>query len=220
MGKQLYVVTISHELGCGGAYIGQKLSEEFGIPFLDRDILKKVADELHLAEEDLDHRDERLSSVWEKLTEQLYTVPDAGWIPQYHPSDKELFYLESEYILKIAEKTSAVILGRAGRYILRESPRHVKIFVTAGLPERIERVASLFQISKEAAKEKIEENDRQRIAYNRAFTKSDRLDARLYDLVVNTSSLGLECAARIASECVHAKLGIAVGTHSEVKTSC
>ncbi|WP_411676852.1 AAA family ATPase [Caproicibacter sp.] len=208
MEKQLYAVTISHQLGCGGAYIGQKLSEEFNIPFVDRDILKQVADELHLAEEDLEHRDGRLSSVWEKLTEQLYTVPAAGWIPQYHPSDKELFYLESEYILKIAEKTSAVILGRAGRYVLRESPRHVKIFVTAELPERIERVASLFQISKEAAKEKIEENDRQRIAYNRAFTKSDRLDVRLYDLAVNTSSLGLDCAARMASECVHAKLAV------------
>ncbi|HCA71469.1 MAG TPA: cytidylate kinase-like family protein [Ruminococcaceae bacterium] len=208
MSKQRFVVTISHQLGCGGAYIGQKIAEEFRIPFVDRDILKRVADELHLAEADLENRDERLSSVWEKFAGQMYTVPAAGWVPQYHPSDKELFHLESKYIVKIAEKTSAVILGRGGRYILRETPRHVKIFVTAELPERIERVASLFKISKETAKEKIEVNDRQRIAFNRAFTKSDRLDVRLYDLSVNTSSLGLDRAADMVSECIHAKLSV------------
>lgn len=208
MSKQRFVVTISHQLGCGGAYIGQKIAEEFHIPFVDRDILKRVADELHLAEADLENRDERLSSVWEKLTEQMYTVPAAGWVPQYRPSDKELFYLESEYIVKIAEKTSAVILGRGGRYILRETPRHVAIFVTAELPDRIERVAALFQITKEAAKEKIEANDQQRIAFNRAFTKSDRLDVRLYDLSVNTSSLGLDHAADMVSECIHTKLSV------------
>lgn len=70
MSNQRFVVTISHQLGCGGAYIGQKIAEEFQIPFVDRDILKRVADELHLAEADLENRDERLSSVWEKLTEQ------------------------------------------------------------------------------------------------------------------------------------------------------
>lgn len=203
-----FVVTISHQLGCGGAAIGQRIAEELHIPFVDREILKRVADELHLAEADLENRDERLSSVWERLTEQMYTVPAAGWIPQYHPSDKELFYLESEYIVKIAEKTSAVILGRAGRYILRESPRHVKLFVTADLPERTRRVADLFQITEDAAKEKIEANDRQRIMFNRAFTKSDRLDVRLYDLAVNTSSTGLEHAAGMAVECIRAKLSL------------
>lgn len=208
MEKQLFVVTISHQLGCGGAYIGQKISEEFQIPFVDRDILKQVADELNLAEGDLESRDERLSSFWNKFTQQMYTVPAAGWIPQYHPSDKELFYLESKYILQIAEKSSAVILGRAGRYILRKHPRHVRIFVTAELPERVQSVAALFQISEEKAKEKIQANDRARIAYNRAFTKSDRLDVRLYDLVVNTSALGLDRAAGMVSDCIHSKLSI------------
>ncbi|WOC32716.1 MULTISPECIES: cytidylate kinase-like family protein [Caproicibacterium] len=208
MSNQRFVVTISHQLGCGGAYIGQKIAEEFQIPFVDRDILKRVADELHLAEADLENRDERLSSVWEKLTEQMYTAPAAGWVPQYHPSDKELFYLESEYILKIAEKTSAVILGRGGRYLLRDAPRHVRIFVTAEMPERVERVAALFHISKDAAKTKIETNDQQRIAFNRTFTKSDRLDVRLYDLAVNTSALGLDCAANLVLQSVRAKLSL------------
>ena len=44
------IVTISHQLGCRGSELGQRLSEQLGIPFFDREILVKVAKELNLAE--------------------------------------------------------------------------------------------------------------------------------------------------------------------------
>lgn len=209
MKEQTLAITISHQLGSGGSYIGQKIAEEFKIPFVDRDVLKQVANKLNIAEEDLEHREERLSSFWEEFTRlQLYTEPLAGGELQYYPSDKELFFLESEYITRIVKESSAVILGRGGRYILRDYPHLVRIFVTADLPERIKRVSTLFQISEEEAKAKIRTNDKERAAFNRAFTKEDGLDVRLYDLSVNTSSLGLDRATRMVSECAHIKLGI------------
>ena len=62
MEEKLFSVTISHQIGSGGAYIGEKLSERLGIPFLDRAILKEVSNQLNLAESELEHREERLSS--------------------------------------------------------------------------------------------------------------------------------------------------------------
>ena len=50
MDSRPYSVTISHQLGSGGAYLGEKLAGRLGIPFLDRDILKEVAQQLNLAE--------------------------------------------------------------------------------------------------------------------------------------------------------------------------
>lgn len=139
---------------------------------------------------------------------QLYTEPLAGSELQYYPSDKELFYLESEYITRIVKESPAAILGRGGRYVLRDHPHHVRIFVTADMPERIKRVATLFQISEEDAKSKIQTNDKERAAFNRAFTKSDGLDVQLYDLSVNTSTLGLDHAVKLVLECIHNKLDI------------
>ncbi|MFT8889330.1 MAG: cytidylate kinase-like family protein [Ethanoligenens sp.] len=209
MKEQPYAITISHQLGCGGSYIGKKLSEEFNIPFVDRDILKQVANKLNVAEEDLEHRDERLSSFWEEFTRlQLYTEPLAGGELQYYPSDKELFFLESEYITRIVKESPAIILGRGGRYVLREHPRHVSIFIMADLSERIKRVATIFQISEEDAKIKIQANDKERAAFNRAFTKTDGLDVRLYDLSINTSTVGLNLAAQVAIQCIRSKLDI------------
>lgn len=43
-----FVITISHQLGCGGSEIGKKLSENYSIPFVDRQILKMVADRLNI----------------------------------------------------------------------------------------------------------------------------------------------------------------------------
>jgi len=65
MDMKPYSVTISHQLGSGGAYLGEKLAGRLGIPFLDRDILKEVAHQLDLAEAELENREERLSSFWQ-----------------------------------------------------------------------------------------------------------------------------------------------------------
>jgi cytidylate kinase len=60
MAENRFVITISHQLGCGGAALGQKLSERLGIPFFDREILKRVAEQFHLAEGALEGREDAL----------------------------------------------------------------------------------------------------------------------------------------------------------------
>lgn len=47
-------------MGSGAAYVGQKLSERLGIPFVDRQILKQVAARLRMAEAELVDREQRL----------------------------------------------------------------------------------------------------------------------------------------------------------------
>jgi cytidylate kinase len=193
------VITISHQLGSGGASLGQKLSERLGLPFIDRDILKKVAGQLNLAEGVLDGREERLSTFWQSFMRVAAYTDPVGCLSldSYSPTDRELFQLESDYIGRIAEKSSAIFLGRCGRYILRQHPGHFSILVHADLPDRIKRIQQLYCFAEDEAKKLIETNDRERSAYVRAFTRQDWLDARLYDLCVNTSRVGLEKVVEI-----------------------
>jgi len=200
MGNKHLVITISHQLGSGGAYLGQKLSERLGLPFIDREVLKKVAEQLNLAETALAGREERLSTFWQSFMRiAVLTDPVECLSPDnYLPNDRELFKLESDYIGRIADKSSAIFLGRCGRYILRQHPGHISILVHANLPDRIKRIQQLYCSGEDEAKKLIETNDRERTAYIRAFTRQDWLDARWYDLCVNTSSLGLEKVVEIA----------------------
>jgi CMP/dCMP kinase len=193
MDKKPYVITISHQLGSGGAFLGEQLAERLAIPFLDRDIIKEVARQLDLAETDLTNREERLSSFWQNFTRMaILTDPTVGLSAQaYTLSDQDLFKLECTTIQNIAEKGSAIFLGRCGWYVLRSHPRHIKILVTADHAARIQRLAELYNFSEAQAAEAIKTNDQEREDYIRTFTKQHWLDACHYDLCVNTSTIGL-----------------------------
>lgn len=190
-----YVITVSHQLGCGGAYLGKKLSEMLAIPFVDREILKMVADYLNVPEADIEHREERLLSFWESFSRlelfsnSLVTVPS-----DYFPSDRELYNLESKFIEEIAAKSSAIILGRGGRYILRDFPHHLSVFVHADMKDRIQRVSKLYNVSVNVAQKIIAKNDKERNSYIKSFTHLEWLDARTYDICINTSRIGLDNA--------------------------
>lgn len=205
-----YSVTISHQLGSGGAYIGEKLGGRLGIPFLDRDILREVARQLDVAESELAHREERLSSFWQNFARlAVLTDPALGLAAQrYVPSDNLVFQVECSTIQRVAAKSSAVFLGRCGFHILRDHPRRVSILVTADQPARIKRVQDLYKLSAEDALDLIKTNDRDRADYVRTLTKKDWLDARHYDLCVNSTSVGWDCAVDLAEKCVRVKLQI------------
>lgn len=200
MADKLFVVTISHQLGSGGSALGQRLSERLGIPFIDRDILQKVANQLHVAESVIEEREERLSSFWQSLNRiaVMSNPAECLSLQEYVPDDRSLFNLESDCIGRIAEKSAAIFLGRCGRYILRDHPRHFSILVHADLVDRIRRVQELFCLEAGEAKKLLQRNDRERAAYIYTFTRRDWLDADWYDLCVNTSHLGLEKSAEIA----------------------
>ena len=203
-----YSVTISHQLGSGGAYLGEKLAGRLGIPFLDRDILKEVARQLDLAEAELENREERLSSFWQNFN-RVAVLSDPAWglaVQPYIPSDSDFFQLECNTIQRIAKKSSAVFLGRCGYYVLRTHPHHVSILVTAEQPARIKRLQELYKLSEEKALDLIKTNDQERANYIRTMTKQNWLDARHYNLCVNTSAVGWDCAVDLAEKCVRAKL--------------
>jgi cytidylate kinase len=207
-GKHM-IVTISHQLGCGGFALGQKLSEQLGIPFFDREILIKVAEELHQAESVVEGREERLSGFWQSLSRIAVVLSDPVEclsMQSFAPDDHELFQVESECIIRISEQSSGVFLGRCGRYILRDHSRLFNILVHANLADRIHRVQELFCLEAEDTKTLIAKNDRDRDAYMRTFARKDWLDARNYDLSINTSSLGMEQSVAAAILGIQAKM--------------
>ncbi len=208
--EETYVITISHQIGSGGAAIGQKLSERLGIPFLDREILQRVAQRLHVAEEELEGREERLSSFWQSFGRIVELMdPAQNLMPaHYIPTDKELFDTEADTIRRIAENSRAILIGRCCRYILRDHAHHFSLLVHANRQARLERLRCLYHVSPPEAERMIEANDRERSAYIHTLTREDWLDARLYDLCVNTSSTGLDEAFEIVLAAAKAKLGI------------
>lgn len=201
-------ITISHQLGSGGAFVGEKLAERLGIPFFDREILQSVAQQLNILESEVERREERLTTFWDNFNRSMIGLSPIiiAEFPQLAPSDSELFKTECETIQKIASKSSAIFLGRCGWDILKNHPNHVSILLTANHSDRVKRLCTLYELTEQDARKLIKTNDQERDAYNKKFTQKNWVDARYYDLCVNTSSTGWDGAVEIAEKCILAKI--------------
>ena len=190
-----FSITISRQLGSGGAFIGQQIAKELDIFYADREIIDRVARKYAVLEEDVVSNDEKIISFWESFL-QFNTISTDLYVPPklQAPTDRELFQAEADIIEHIVHERSAVIIGRCGAYILRDHPENVRIFLHGDTDSRIKRIRSLYQVSKETAENMIEQSDIERARYCRIVTgkKWDWNDARNYDLSIDTSKLDID----------------------------
>jgi len=198
-----FVITISRQLGSGGAYIGQQLAQKLNIDYVDREILSRAAKQLAVLEDDLASRDEKLLSFWNSFFHMNGFAAEYHLPPQMNfPFDSEIFEAEAESILHIARERSAVIIGRCGFHILREHANRLSIFLHADLNFRAKRVQEIYKISEKAAKELITQKDRERANYINTFTGKKWTDATLFDLTLDTGKLGFDKSTALILNCI------------------
>jgi len=204
-----FVITISRQLGSGGAYIGQRLASRLNILYLDREILNRAARELGISETELDSRDERVAPRWRSWVETL-----AHAYPEYAPPnidvpmDQKLYDTVSNIMRRVSEENSAVIVGRAGSYVLRENPRHLSVFLYANMDFRQQRVQELYHVTAPDAIKLISRVDKERKQYHQMFTGQDWLNACQYHVCLDTSVIGLDKTEDIVVAAMRARLGI------------
>jgi CMP/dCMP kinase len=203
-----YVVTISRQIGSGGAYIGQRLANKLGISYIDREILSQAANRLNIPEKNVISRDEKVTPIWRSLLQpSIYGNPYVYAPPPLRiPTDEELYQTETSVILDIASKESAVIIGRGGYYILRSHPRHLSIFLHAAISFRQQRIQELYHISSSEASRIIRSSDESRAGYLRAITGGDWENAKQCCISLDTGLLGLELSENIILLAVRKRL--------------
>ncbi len=200
------VITISRQLGSGGAYIGQQLAKKLNIRYFDREIISKAANELSVSEEDLESLDEKATSAlksWLQLCQFGVTEPYIP--PQLLPTDKELFKTESQIIEYISNEGPAVIIGRSGSYILKEKPNHISIFLHASTEFRKDRILKLYNLSLENAERMIKRSDAERQHHIMKFSKVEWTDLNNYDLTIDTSKIDFDSCLNLIIKYIELK---------------
>jgi cytidylate kinase len=203
------VITISRQLGSGGAYLGQRLAQCLKFSYLDHEILHQAAEELKIPVEHLAVRDEKVTSNWQSVLQSFAYANSWTYAP---PSldilnDKDLYNVESDIITRITNQCSAVIVGRGGHYVLRNHPRCLNIFLHADIKFRQQRVEQVYNVSGQKALKLMNSVDQERARYLKALTGQDWLDARQYHLSLDTGVLGLEKSEAIILETFHIRFG-------------
>ncbi len=183
------VVTISRQYGSAGHEIGEKLAECLGVPLYDKYLIDKTADELGYSHEFVKENEQNISTG--KLWELIFT--DKSIPMSMNPSkDDAIFVSQSRTIQTLAHQSSCVIIGRCANWILRDDKNSFHVFVCADEKDAIKRVASYCKVGAEEAKGLVEKTNKARSNHYRQYTGGEWTDARNYDLVVNSSKIGID----------------------------
>jgi CMP/dCMP kinase len=207
---EVFAITISRQLGSGGAYLGQRLSNRLGALYMDREILRKAAEKLDLPQDQLESRDETVTPLWKSVVESFACgVGRIGYaIPPFRtPTDSELYQAESKIISRVACEHAAVIVGHGGCHVLREHPRHLSIFLHANIPFRRQRIQDIYHFSEQDAQKMMDDTDRERARYRFTLTGANWTDARHYHLCLDTGVLGLEAAEEVICSVMRSRFG-------------
>lgn len=186
------LISISRQLGTGGAYLGQRIAQKLNIYYADREIINQATQKFILLKEDEESRDEEIHSFLDSFTHYSTFAPDVHIPPKiFESTEAQVFKIESDIIQKIAKANSAVIVGRFGFYFLRDYPNHISIFLHGDIPSRASRVQKLYNVSEQEARLMIIKNDREKAVDCRAFTGRDWTDAKNYNISINTGKIDI-----------------------------
>ena len=195
-----FVITVARETGSGGHNITRKLSDALGIPYYDRDLLRKASEISGIHERLFGAADERIG-LKEMLSaaEKVYTGEILPPDSDDYVSTRNLFSFQAKIIKELADTESCIILGRCANYLLADRPNVLRVFIHAPIEARQERVASysLAWSQREVSKH-IRVEDKRRSAYYRYYTGEEWRDAAGYDLCLDSAALGEDgCVERI-----------------------
>lgn len=185
------VISIGREFGSGGKYIGESLAKRLNIKCYDNDLLTKVSENYNIDLKTLETLDEKQKkSFWYSFATNY--VPSKG---ENNPISAEdnLFLKQAKVIEELYEKENCIIIGRCSDFILEDKSNVIKVFIYASdINFKINRKKEFEGLTEKQAMKKINKIDKERSNYYNHFTGRVWGDKNNYDILLDTSKLGVE----------------------------
>lgn len=180
------IIVIGRQYGGTGRKTGRALATRLGIPYYDKEIIKKVAASYGYDPEILDRADEKKPSAFRSMLLGKYGVMD---MYASSPLSREgLYEAQANAIRQICQEGSCVIVGRTADYIMREHPGLVSVFIHAPREWRAQNLVKRGEASSiQEALVKIRKADSDREGFYNYFTGRNWGVADNYHLTVDAS---------------------------------
>lgn len=188
------VITIGREYGSGGKYIGERLAKELNLKFYDKEILERLSKEENIDLKLLENTDEsNKNSFWYTLAMSSMSYSDSVNSLTDLPMNDKYFIQVSRLIEKIAKEDNCVIIGRCSNIILKDNPNVINVFVYSSDVEfKIKRKVEFANLDENKAIKLMQKKDKERAAYYHYYTNEKWGARNGYDLLIDTSKLGIE----------------------------
>lgn len=200
------IITISRQYGSGGRTIAKALAERLGIAYYDKELIVLAAKKSGFAEEIFEESEDKTpNSLLYSLVMGTYGMGNQGiGVPDMPIGDK-VFFIQSDLIRSLAEKESAVFVGRCADYVLEDREDTTDFFLYAPLKDRVERAVSQYGLAQEHSEAAVQRIDKRRANYYNYYANRKWGRIENYDLAVDTSSLPAEDTVTLLQKYVELK---------------
>ncbi len=198
MSKKI-IVTICREFCSGGKEVGLKLANKIGCECYDKKIISLAAKESGFTETLFEDIDEKPTNSF-LYSIAMGTPSTTGLFFQNNDflTNDKLFGIQSEVIRNIAKEKSAVIVGRCSDYILRNEENIVKVYIRSETDFKVKRLLDTRKdLDYKHAENLLYKTDKKRGHYYSYYTGKEWNSTSNYDLVINTSKVGINGAVDI-----------------------
>lgn len=191
------IITIEREYASGGSEIGEKTAQNLGIPCYGQEVLKRAAEAMNTVPERLLHLEETASNSL------LYSIGIASKMMTGErdglTEEGALYVTEERVIQDMALQGPCVIVGRCAGWILRERKDVLRVFIHADQEFRTNRAVERYGNPETVAANVLKRYDRRRANFYHANTGMGWGDKKGYDLVLDSSSIGIDQCVKVIS---------------------
>jgi len=191
-GAKIDYITISRELGSGGAEIARQLSELMNWQLYDKEILDHMADNMDVQVKVLESVDEKTVSWMNDWMSSLFSTTGE------HVELLSYYKHLGKVLMVIAKHGKAIIVGRAAGQILPRD-KGLSVRVTAPFKLRCKRYAEQNNISFEKAIPIVKKADDIQKKFVKNFLGKNINNSKYYDMVFNTEKLSLTSVTKLIS---------------------
>jgi cytidylate kinase len=184
------ILTISHEMGSGGAEIGMAVATRLGYTYVDNEELLGRAARYGLAED-------RLA----RLVEDRPT-----WVERFDAETRRCIMALQTVLYEFAQDDNVVLMGGGGQWLLRGVPHALRTRIVAPFPERVTRLTATLsaqgqeRVTPKTVAQFIRRDDIQKSSRMRYLFDVDLKDPALYDLLINTAVLTRTAAVDLLAD--------------------
>jgi cytidylate kinase len=190
------IVTVSRQRGSQGSYLAEQLAGRLDYQLLHREIIDEISNSSGYRRQIIESLDDRVRSKIELWFEGMF---------------KGLYIDASDYIrhlykviMSISELGGVVVVGRGASFMLaHDQSFHLRII--AAVPKRIENLVKYQGLTREQAEREVKELDRARSEFVRNNFRRDIDDPSTYDMIINTTYIGINDALELAEAGIKSK---------------
>lgn len=179
------IITISREFGSGGRTIGRRTAAKLELPCYDAELIEKLEEATGLSRDYIAERGEYaahgswLASAFSDRDRNGHSVQDDLWCVQ------------RQVILELAENGPCVIVGRCADYILRETADCLNVFIYSDMEKRAERIVEQYGVRDDSPEKRLRDKDKRRAAYYQFYTGMKWGTVQNYHIALSRSVPGI-----------------------------